>query len=308
MANPAHGQTGSHSPTDDDSESAFRTQCENIVGGSSIVNLPFHFSPWVAVTSFTANSITLAVASHDQSRAALTVHSRANGGYNFEFAASEDHNLNTQLYGLADNETPSSLQQLLEALSTHLSQSRPSVIPLTDEKTHIVAVLSGPDYYDEENEPENEENAENDSDLSRAENAWLAADFALLYHAFGGGGVALSETWLTSQDLHTAITRRIRACDERHILLTHAGLGLTYNLHDRGDQALFGVERGIRPFKHANYRRPACIPQDMKLLPWHAYLSATGAGTWTGCERGRRGFGSQQQYTVSSLQTHATYL
>ncbi|KAJ7471810.1 hypothetical protein FB451DRAFT_308354 [Mycena latifolia] len=159
--------------------SAFRAQCEEAVG-----TLPFHFSSRVTVEHFDDRVLKLAVNSFPFQRSiSLNVESQdpakfPTGGFEL---TGEDSLLNTELHAarLADKE--STVKQILNDLSTFLGRSNPSVIPVADQKTHIVCVF-GP------------------SDLADDENEWIAADFALLYHAFGG--VAASETWLTSQNLH----------------------------------------------------------------------------------------------------------
>ncbi|KAJ7221448.1 hypothetical protein GGX14DRAFT_669765 [Mycena pura] len=102
------------------------------------------------------------------------------GGFEF---VSGDNSLATKLHAarLADNET--SLGQLLVNISTYIEQvsSGLPLIPVADQKTHIVCVLGPPN-------------------LASEDDTWMAADFALFYQAFGG--VAASETWITSTDLH----------------------------------------------------------------------------------------------------------
>ncbi|KAJ7108655.1 hypothetical protein C8R44DRAFT_294890 [Mycena epipterygia] len=165
--------------------SAFRAQCVEVVGP-----LPFHFSSRVTVEDFDDRILKLFVNSSPFQRGiSLSVESQDPAKFptsGFEFTG-ENYSLNVELYaaGLADKEA--TVKQILDDLSTFLDRSNPSVIPVADQKTHIVCVL-GP------------------SDLNADENDWIAADFALLYHAFGG--VAASETWITSENLHRHAAKR----------------------------------------------------------------------------------------------------
>ncbi|KAJ7045015.1 hypothetical protein C8F04DRAFT_1174007 [Mycena alexandri] len=140
----------------DASPSKFQAECQQLFG-----KLPYQFSPRI-----------------------ITPHEFPAGGFEF---TGEDYLLNTALHTarLADDEKP--VTRILEDISACIANTNPSVIPVTDEKTHIVGVL-GP------------------SDLADDDNEWMAADFALLHHAFGG--VAASECWLTTQNLHTHVENR----------------------------------------------------------------------------------------------------
>ncbi|KAF8162416.1 hypothetical protein K438DRAFT_296570 [Mycena galopus ATCC 62051] len=153
----------------------FRAQCGEIVGP-----LPFYFSSRVTVSSFDNQVLTLLLNSSSFQRGiSLSIRSLDPANFpigGFEFAC-EDYRLKTKLQ-TALGDKGSTVRQTLDDLSTFLE---PSAIPLPDGKTHIVCVL-GPSNLDDD------------------EHKSVGEDFASLYRAFGG--VAASETWLSSQNLH----------------------------------------------------------------------------------------------------------
>ncbi|KAJ7651522.1 hypothetical protein DFH06DRAFT_1207248 [Mycena polygramma] len=165
--------------------SLFLTECQALAPG-----LPFPFSPRVTIENYDHDTLFLAVnCAPFQATTALSVRCAdgtvfPTGGFEF---VSEDTELVTRIHtaGLADQEQ--SLSPILAALTTFLGKSEPQVIPVPDQKTHIVGVLGPADLTDEENE-------------------WIACDYALLYHTLGG--CAATEKWLTPVSLHSHVRER----------------------------------------------------------------------------------------------------